>query len=74
MIRGLLLGTAGYCIRCGDDLSEADVDAGKTMCGKDYASWARFKKPEFKEKYCTNCGEEKPTTFAKPECQDCYYN
>ena len=74
LIRRLILSPAGYCIRCGDELSEAEVDAGKTMCAKDYASWARFKNPDFKEKYCTNCGEEKPTTFAKPECQDCYYN
>jgi len=49
LIRGLILGPAGYCIRCGNDLSEAEVDAGKTMCAKDYASWARFKKPDFKE-------------------------
>jgi hypothetical protein len=73
LIRGLRLGSSGYCIRCGGDLSPSEVDSDKVLCEKDYRSWARFKNPDFPEKYCTSCGREWQTTYSKPECSDCYY-
>lgn len=61
----------GYCIRCGEPLSEKDVEAGKTLCAKDYRAWARYKDPNFREKYCANCGSKRKTSYAQPYCQEC---
>ena len=62
----------GFCIRCGEKLSDAEFDAGKTMCRKDYVAWAKFKNPAFTEKYCTTCGKSKKTSFARPQCSGCF--
>ena len=71
-VRDILALDEGYCIRCGEPLTESEVDAGKTMCRKDYLSWARHKRPSFPEKFCTTCGAPHTTSFAKPQCDDCF--
>ena len=71
-VKDALLPDEGYCIRCGEQLSDSEVEAGKTMCRKDYRAWAKFKNPDVKEPFCTTCGEKRGTTFAKPQCRYCY--
>jgi hypothetical protein len=61
----------GHCIRCGDPFSGDDVDAGKTLCAKDYRAWARYKDPNFREKYCASCGQKRKTSYADPYCSEC---
>lgn len=61
----------GYCIRCGERLSESDYQAGKTLCRKDYRAWAEFKRPNYPEKYCVVCGNQRKTTYASPKCNEC---
>lgn len=62
----------GFCIRCGEKLSDSEVESGKTMCRKDYVAWARHKNEEFPEKFCTTCGQQQKTSFAKPQCWACF--
>lgn len=62
----------GFCIRCGDPLTKAQVKSGKTMCRKDYVAWAKAGDEDFSEKFCTTCGEPHQTTFSKPQCWDCW--
>lgn len=71
-VKGAIAFDEGFCIRCGESLSDAEVASGKTMCRKDYVAWAKFKNPNFVEKYCAVCGKKSKTSFAKPECKTCF--
>jgi hypothetical protein len=71
-LKDLVFGVPGFCIRCGEGLTESEVESGKVLCTKDYGSWVKFKNPDFKEKFCTTCGEKKATMFARPQCRECY--
>jgi hypothetical protein len=73
MIKNLITAPSGYCIRCGDLLSAKEIDSGKVLCAADYRSWAKYKNADFMENYCTTCGSEWDTSYAKPECSDCYF-
>jgi hypothetical protein len=44
----------GYCIRTG---VEIPFDPEKPLCEQAYASWARYKNPDFKEKFCHKTGK-----------------
>jgi hypothetical protein len=65
-------GESAYCIRCGEGIPKFDLQ--KPYCDKHYASWARYKNPKYKEKFCHGCGN--PTkdiiSFEKPLCKSCY--
>jgi len=66
-------GEAAYCIRCGKGLDTFDLQ--KPYCDKCYASWARYKNPKYKEKFCHACGcddPKHPTSFEKPCCKSCF--
>ena len=66
-------GESAYCIRCGKGLDRFDLQ--KPYCDKCYASWARYRNPKYKEKYCHACGladEKYPTSFEKPVCKHCF--
>jgi len=66
-------GEAAYCIRCGKSMPKFDLQ--KPYCDKCYASWARYKNPKYKEKYCHACGGQTttiPATFEKPVCKQCF--
>ena len=67
-----VLGADGYCIRCRAELEAERVDAGNVLCGKCYRQWARYKNPDYVEKYCTTCGREWETSYSRPQCDDCY--
>jgi len=72
-ILDIVSGAEGYCIRCGTGLKTFDLQ--KPYCDKCYASWARYKNPKYKEKFCHACRcEEKlyPTSFEKPCCKHCF--
>ena len=72
-ILDVVSGADAYCIRCGKGLKTFDLQ--KPYCDKCYASWARYKNPKYKEKFCHACGcEEKdyPTSFEKPCCKHCF--
>jgi HKD family nuclease len=69
----IVAGEEGFCIRCGTGLKKFDLQ--KPYCDKCYASWARYKNPKYKEKFCHGCGgmtTTKPATFEKPLCKRCF--
>ncbi len=66
-------GEAAYCIRCGKGLPRFDLQ--KPYCETCFASWARYKNPKYKEKFCHGCGDDKTKSvisFEKPTCKSCY--
>jgi len=64
-----VFGECGYCIRCSEVI---DYDPERPYCDKCFASWAKYKNPNYKEKYCLICGREWSTTKLRPVCNDCY--
>lgn len=70
----VFLGSPGFCIRCGDTLSAERVEKGDVMCDRDFRTWAKYKDPTFDENYCTTCGDlTEDTSYARPQCSNCYY-
>jgi hypothetical protein len=72
-ILDIITGEEGYCIRCGTGLKTFDLQ--KPFCDTCYKSWARYKNPKFKEKFCHACGQndtKSSTTFEKPVCKHCF--
>jgi hypothetical protein len=66
-------GEVAYCIRCGKTLARFDLQ--HPYCDKCHASWARYKNPKYKEKYCHACGNDKTgstISFEKPTCKSCF--
>jgi hypothetical protein len=66
-------GEAAYCIRCGKGMPKFDLQ--KPYCDTCYASWAKYKNPKYKEKYCHGCGSnstKSPISFEKPTCKSCF--
>ena len=58
----------GYCIRCGDEI---EWNPYKPLCYKDYKIWNRYGDPDYREKFCHNCGEPRRTSKADPVCDRC---
>lgn len=72
-ILDIVTGESAFCIRCGKGLSRFNLE--KPYCDKCYVSWARYKNPKYKEKYCHGCGGMTttiPATFEKPLCKACF--
>lgn len=68
-----VIGEEAYCIRCGKTLEKFDLQS--PYCDKCHASWAKYKNPKYKEKFCHACGSEKTgsiLSFEKPICKSCY--
>jgi NMD protein affecting ribosome stability and mRNA decay len=42
------------------------------MCEGCYSSWAKFKNPDYAEKFCHDCGKPNKTSLRKPVCLSCY--
>lgn len=59
----------GTCIRCG---SVVELDPEKPLCDRCYTEWARYRNPDYVERYCHFCGREAQTTIAKPLCRACF--
>lgn len=59
----------GFCIRCRANLP---VSRDYPHCDSCHWRWNRFKNEEYEEKYCHTCGNEYPTTKARPVCLACY--
>lgn len=59
----------GHCIRCG---KEIDFNLDRPMCDGCYGSWSKYKSRDYAEKYCHDCGGQKATSFAKPQCPTCW--
>ena len=57
------------CIRCKTDLPTIPAHP---YCDRHYASWRRYKKEEYEEKYCHTCGSEHATSMLRPLCLDCH--
>jgi hypothetical protein len=72
LIKNLMTGPGGYCIRCGEALSADHAESGKVLCTTDYRAWAKYKNPDFQEGYCSSCGKRSKTSYAKPLCEGCY--
>ncbi|MDG6251117.1 phospholipase D-like domain-containing protein [Methanocalculus sp.] len=64
-----VFGEVGYCIRCGEMI---DYRPEKPFCSECFASWAKFKNPDYREKYCHVCGDKAATTKVRPVCNECY--
>lgn len=64
--------TGGFCIRCGEGLTAAQVRTKKTLCRPHYLDWAEFKNEDHPEKFCTSSGKSRKTSFAKPQCRSCW--
>ena len=58
----------GFCVR---DRKEIPFDQKRPYCAECYRKLPRFKKKDYKEKYCHACGEEHATSMAKPVCSSC---
>lgn len=66
-----VLGQEAYCIRCGEPMDKFNTD--KPLCNNCYPVWAQFKDPNYKERFCHYCRNEKGSiSYAKPVCYDCY--
>jgi len=66
-------GEAAYCIRCGKPMTVFNLQ--KPYCDKCYASWAKYKNPKYKERYCHACGDDETNStisFEKPTCKMCF--
>lgn len=66
-------GEAAFCIRCGKGMPKFDLH--KPYCDTCYASWARYKNPKYKEKFCHGCGcddTKSVISFEKPTCKSCF--
>ena len=66
-------GEAAYCIRCGKPIGKFDLQ--HPYCDKCHASWAKYKNPKYKEKFCHACGSDKSgstISFEKPTCKSCF--
>jgi phosphatidylserine/phosphatidylglycerophosphate/cardiolipin synthase-like enzyme len=59
----------GHCIRCA---GEIPLDPLKPYCANDYAKWAEYENPDYKDKYCHACGKKHVATMRRPLCRDCY--
>ena len=59
----------GFCIRCGVTIP---LNTEYPFCADDFKTWNRFKNPDFKEKYCHQCGEKRVTSMAMPRCRKCW--
>jgi hypothetical protein len=64
-----LMGTEGYCIRCGKRI---EFDPDHPLCGECFESWNKFKNPKYVEEYCHSCGKTMKSTKEKPLCKPCY--
>ncbi|MBC8478059.1 MAG: phospholipase D family protein [Candidatus Delongbacteria bacterium] len=59
----------GFCIRC---KTEIPPDPGKPYCRSCFASWNKFKNPDYVEKNCLVCGSANKSTITKPVCYSCF--
>lgn len=58
----------GHCIRC---VEEIPYDIETPLCEDCYKSWAKYKNPDYTEKYCHECAEKTKTSKNDPLCEDC---
>jgi hypothetical protein len=61
----------GHCIRCG---ASTRFDTDRPLCGGCFREWARYKNPDFAERFCHSCGKERKTSVGKPLCRACWEN
>ena len=64
-------GEEAYCIRCDQPMDKFNTD--RPLRNNCYPIWVQYKDPNYKERYCHSCGQEKNSiSYAKPVCYDCY--
>jgi hypothetical protein len=61
----------GYCIRTGIQIP---FNPSQPYSGDAFHSWNQYKNPDYKEKYCHQCGEDYSTSMRMPVCNNCYNN
>lgn len=66
---GAIFSHEGFCIRC---KTELNLNPSYPFCPECYASWAKWGNPDFEEKYCHCCGNNKKTSMNRPLCIDCF--
>ncbi len=59
----------GHCIRCG---KEIELNPKHPYCKSCYSTWAKYKDPDYEEKYCHMCGKKVKTSMNKPLCKSCW--
>ena len=61
---------AGYCIRCGKNIA---YDSKAPYCPDCYSVWAKYKDPDYEEKFCHMCGTpNESASMNKPVCISCF--
>jgi hypothetical protein len=61
----------GYCIRTG---MQIPFNPSQPYSGDAFYSWNQYKNPDYKERYCHQCGENYSTSMRKPVCGNCFIN
>lgn len=61
----------GFCIRT---KSTIPFNKERPYSAAAFTSWNRYKNPDYKEKYCHQCGKDYATTIAKPICLSCFHS
>lgn len=59
---------SGHCIRCAETIG---YDPEAPLCEDCFKVWARYKNPDYEEKFCHACGDDCDTSMAAPLCEDC---
>ena len=59
----------GYCIRCNDQIN---YDPLHPLCDSCFHNWARYNNADYQEKHCHGCGKNHTSSYAVPQCKNCY--
>lgn len=59
----------GYCIRTGKAIP---LNRLRPFSKEAYELWAMYENPDYREKYCHECGKPSGTSMARPVCYECY--
>lgn len=59
----------GYCIRCNASIA---FDTKAPYCPDCYTVWKKYKDPDYKEKFCHQCGTKESASMNKPVCISCF--
>jgi hypothetical protein len=64
-------GRLGFCIRTG---KAVDFNLELPFTDDAFKSWGRWKKENYREKFCHSCGRQHPTSKKNPLCDSCMHN
>lgn len=61
----------GFCVRC---RARLPLNPERPLCDRDFRSWVKYEDPDYRERFCHQCGESEADTISmrKPRCYDCW--